>query len=232
MKKNLRAFFWVPRLGVGAALLAFFAVTSVSRADIDIVNSLGDTKVNDAPASGNPFKVEEFSTTVSGQISGVILSLNFNAAAVAAHSPLDVYIYNATGSGPTGSGFLLGTITPTTTGDHQYTVAGLQAYSLTAGQDYAIGIDETLGSGTVGWEYAALNSPNTGTGGSFLEAYNSVAGNSPWVESSPLQQRFMDVTVTPVPEPRTGAIMGIGALAIAGSHTLRRRIMAGSKTNA
>jgi hypothetical protein len=221
MKKNRRVFFWVPRLGVGAALLALFALTSVSRADIDIVNSLGDTKVNDAPASGNPFKVEDFSTTVSGQISGVILSLNFNAAAVAAHSPLDVYIYNATGSGPTGSGSLLGTITPTTTGDHQYTVSGLQAYSLTAGQDYAIGIDETLGSGTVGWEYAALNSPNTGTGGSFLGAYNSVAGTSPWVSSNPLQQRFMKVTA--VPEPMAGTLMGLGALAVAASHTLRRR---------
>lgn len=230
MKKNFRAFFGVPRLGVGAALLALFAFAAVSRADIDIVNSLGDTRAGDAPASNNPFKVEDFSTTVSGQISDVILSLNFNAAAVTAHSPLDVYIYNATGSGPTGSGSLLGTITPTTTGDHQYTVSGLQAYSLTAGQDYAIGIDETLGSGTVGWEYAALNSPNTGTGGSFLGAYNSVAGASPWVSSNPLQQRFMKVTV--VPEPMTGAIMGISALVIAGSHTLRRRIMAGSKTNA
>jgi hypothetical protein len=221
MKKNLRAYFGVLHLGVGAALLAPFAFTSVSRADVDIVNSLGDTRVADAPASGNPFKVEDFSTTVSGQISGVILDLNFNGVAVTAGSPLDVYVYGANGSGPTGSGFLLGTITPTTTGDHQYTVSGLQAYSLTAGQDYAIGIDETLGTGTVGWEYAAFNSPNSGIGGSFLGALNSTAGSAPWVNSNPLQQRFMDVTV--VPEPMTGAFLGFGVLALVATHRLRRK---------
>jgi hypothetical protein len=208
---------------MGAVCLALFASVSLSHADIDIVNSLGDTRVNDAPASGNPFKVEDFSTTVSGHISSVILSLNFNAAAVTADSPLGVYIYSATGSGPTGSSFLLGTITPTTTGDHAYTVSLTGSYSLTAGNDYAIGINEDISKGTVSWEYAALNSPNAGTGGSFLGAYNSVGGVSPWVASSPLQQRFMDVEVTPIPEPMTGAFMVLGALAIAASRTLRRR---------
>ena len=228
MKKNMGVFWGVPRAGVGVALLALFAFTSVSRADIDIVNSLGDSIAGEAAVSTRPYKAQDFSTIVSGQISGVVLDLNFNAAAVTAGSTLDVYIYNATGSGPTGIGFMLGTITATTSGANQYSVGHLQAFSLTAGQDYAIAVDIALpGSPTVAWEYAALNSPNTGTGGSFLNAYNSTNGISNWANAS--QQRLMAVTV--VPEPTTGAILGIGAVAIAASRTLRRRITAGSKTN-
>jgi hypothetical protein len=60
-----------------------------------------------------------------------------------------------------------------------------------------------------------------------LNAYNSTNGISNWANAS--QQRLMAVTV--VPEPTTGAILGIGAVAIAASRTLRRRITAGSKTN-
>ena len=228
MGKNLRTFFELARLGMGAALLALFAFTSVSRATV-IVDSLGDTRVGDA---NGLYKAEDFSTTVGGQISSVILSLNFNTAAVTAGSTLDVYLYSATGSGPTGSGFNLGTITATTAGDTQYTLSGsgLNAYSLIAGSDYAIVIDLALASGSVGWEYASAGSGNTGTGGSFLHAYNSNTGTSGWVQPSPDQQRFMEVDA--VPEPMTGAIMGIGALAIAAGHTLRRRKMAASPTNA
>ncbi len=220
MKKNLVAFFGVPRLGVGAALLALFAFTSVSRADIDIVNSLGDTIAGEAAVSTRPYKAQDFATTVSGQISSVVLDLNFNAAAVTAGSTLDIYIYNATGSGPTGSGFLLGTITATTSGANQYSVGSLQAYSLTAGQDYAIAVDIALpGSPTVAWEYADLGSPNAGTGGSFLNAYNSTNGISNWVNAS--QQRLMEVTV--VPEPATTTFMGFSALVIVFIHGLRRK---------
>jgi len=221
MKRNWRAFFGVPRLGVGAALLAFFAVTTVSRADIAIVNDLGDTITGEAGTTARPYKAQDFSTTVSGQISSVILDLNFNAAAVTAGSTLDVYIYNATGSGPTGSGSLLGTITATTSGAHQYSVNGLQVYSLTAGQDYAIAVDIALaGSPTVAWEYAASGAANApGAKGSFLNAYNMTNSTEGWVLQTG-QQREMAIAV---PEPMTGAILGLSALAIAASHTLRRR---------
>ncbi len=229
MKKNLGTFFGVPRLGLGAGLLVLFVSTSISRADIDIVNSLGDTIAGEAAVSTRPYKAQDFSTTVGGQINSVILDLNFNAAAVTAGSTLNVYIYNATGTGPTGIGFLLGTITASTSGANQYSLANLQAYSLTAGLDYAIAVDIAIpGSPTVAWEYATTGSPNAGTGGNFLNAYNSTNGINNWVNAS--QQRLMAVTV--VPEPMTGAILGLGALAIAASRTLRRRKTAGSKTNA
>jgi hypothetical protein len=60
-------------------------------------------------------------------------------------------------------------------------------------------------------------------GGSILNGYYSTTGSGGWGLSA--QQRFLEVDV--VPEvPMTGMVMGIGALAIAAGHTLRRKLCA------
>lgn len=209
---------------MGAAILALVASALVACAQsVDVVNSLGDTRAGDENSTPRYTRIQEFSTTVSGNISSVTLALNFNLAQVG--SVLDVYIYDATGSGSgNGSGSLfnisnptlLGTITPTsgqTGSDLQFSVSGLDLYALSAGQDYAIVIDSYLNGHNVAWEYAAVGSANAGTGGAFNGAYNYAASSGPEYLSVN-QQRFMDVSVTSVPEPSSTAFLGFGGMAL------------------
>jgi len=56
---------------------------SISRAQIDIVNSLGDGYVNASAKSTNPYKSQGFYTDGGGLISSITLGLNFNASATA-----------------------------------------------------------------------------------------------------------------------------------------------------
>ena len=213
MRKYWTTFFWIPRLGIGAALLALFVFTSASHASVVIVNNLSN------PLSGvsapNYGFAQDFSTgTGSGLISSVTLVLNIDTV-----NSVGVYIYNASAdpTGPTGSGTLLGTITATATGNHQqYTLSGpsLATYSFTAGSDYGIVIAT---SSSIQWNY---DNPNTGfTGvGAFLDPYWYDSG---WHAGAGAFGLGVDV----VPEvPMTGMFMGIGALAIAAGHTLRRKL--------
>jgi hypothetical protein len=176
MRKYWTTFFGIPRLGMGAALLALFAFTVTSRASVTIVSDLTAVPNGDLPVNPpSSYKSEGFSvfSGFGGKISSVTLYLNFNTVG----STLNVSLYSANLSGVPGSGALipLGTITSAySSGDHPYTLsgAGLANYSLTAG-NYAVVINESLGgSATVLWELAK-GPYNTGTGGVFLPEYYS-----------------------------------------------------------
>jgi hypothetical protein len=211
-------------LGVGAVVMGIFASASVSRAD-NLINDLSAAPAGEADPS--EYLAQDFSTAVSDPVLGVTLDLDFNAVAVAAGvgAVMDVYVYNASAGGPGSSlphNGLLGTVTPTVAGAHDYAV-NIQAghnFSLTAGQDYAIVLDTALGSGTVAWEYATsanAATANAGNGGTFLSSYSS-PDESLWtgnvVDTFQLQV---------VPEPATNAFLGLGVLALLAIQRMRRK---------
>lgn len=225
MKTNLGTLLSLPRLGVGAAFLGLLAFAPVSRASV-ILDNLGVLNGGHVTPNTTSYKTEGFSVSsgFAGRISSVTLALQFDSTSVTAGSILSILLYSANGSGQPGSSALitLGTITAANAGaDHLYTLSGasLANYSVTVG-NYAIVINEYLSSGKVAWETA--NAGNSGTGGSFTGEYFSANGSTHWT-SSGIGKRGLEVDV--VPEvPMTGMLMGIGALCLAGGHTLRRKL--------
>jgi hypothetical protein len=228
MRKHLTTFFWISRLGTGAAFLALFAFTAASRAGIVIVSNL-ITPIDST--SGHPYMSQEFGTTVSGQINNITLDMHFTSAGSIVVSIYDMGT-SSTGAPPSGTGYTLGTITvsgpsaPNGTDYYLNGSDGLASYSLAAGHYYDLVVHVPA---SAGWEYLTYASGNnSGTGGSFVSpngAYNSPNGVS-WSNSGiSTQEREMELDV--VPEvPMTGMVMGIGALAIAAGHTLRRKLCA------
>jgi hypothetical protein len=75
-EKNLKTFLWVPRLGVGAALLALSAFTSVSRAGLyeitfnDGNGNVGSGQIDVESASGNSYAVSGSLDVTAGQAIG------------------------------------------------------------------------------------------------------------------------------------------------------------------
>jgi hypothetical protein len=76
MRKDLGMFFWLPRLGVGAALLALLAFTSVSRAALYEITfndrniNVGSGQIDVESASGNSYAVSGSLTVTAGQALG------------------------------------------------------------------------------------------------------------------------------------------------------------------
>jgi hypothetical protein len=213
-------------LGVGAVALGVFASATVSHAAI-LINDLTAPTAGEAGVVAGPYLSQDFSTPVPGPMLGVTLDLNFSAAAVTAGTPLDVFVYHATASGPTGPlAFfgLLGTVTPTVAGANDYAVNIIPGhnFALTPGQDYAILFDTTLASGTVAWEYstsanaAAANTAHAGQG-AFLSGYTAPDGST-WTATS--GDAFQ---VQVVPEPATTAFIGFGALALLAIQRMRSK---------
>jgi hypothetical protein len=76
MRQKLGMFFGLPRLGVGAALLALFAFTSVSRAALYEITfndrnvNVGSGQIDVESASGNSYAVSGSLTVTAGQALG------------------------------------------------------------------------------------------------------------------------------------------------------------------
>ena len=223
--KNEKPIMSVNRLGVGAVVVGLLASASVSEAQRAIINDL--TGPNLGQLASGPYEAQDFSTTYSGLITSATIDLNFNATAVTAGAVLDVYIYNATASGPTTPlplFGLLGSITPTSVGAFNYTVHLIGApQSVTAGQDYAIIIDTSIGGlGTVAWQYATsanAATDNAGNLGAFLSGYTS-PDLSTWSATAMTGNAFQ---LSVVPEPSTNACIGVGALALLAINKMRRK---------
>ena len=217
MKKNF-AMFGLPRWGVGAALLALFALAPASRAALDIeVNNLAATTTLYATAGG--YYGQEFTMdSSSGNLSILTLKLDSSGGGTA-----DIYLYNVSGGVPTaGSGVVIGHVLTGTT----FNLTSNP--NLNANASYAILVHDT--GGDVRWNYTA--STATGGNGSFPspEVYGDGASIWNFTGGNYFQ---MELGVDVVPEvPMTGLVMGIGALAIAAGHTLRRKIKAVSPANA
>ena len=239
MRKYLTTF-GVSCVGISAAVLVLLASAAVSRAGIVIVSNSSNYKNNGSTAhNSNAFKAESFDTgNIGGPISfsqiQITLGLNFTGV-----NSANVYLYTANaGSGlPATSGILIGTVSGTGYGLDTVTFnsTGL-AQSLAANSAYAIVID-TSGTGgisatggAVGWEYAGYSStptPTTSGIGTFFDPgawdYVSKTGWANTASGVTNQLRILDIEE--VPEvPMTGVAMGLGALAIAASHTLRRKL--------
>jgi hypothetical protein len=168
MRKHLTTFFWISRLGTGAAFLALFAFTAASRAGIVIVSNL-ITPIDST--SGHPYMSQEFGTTVSGQINNITLDMHFTSAGSIVVSIYDMGT-SSTGAPPSGTGYTLGTITvsgpsaPNGTDYYLNGSDGLASYSLAAGHYYDLVVHVPA---SAGWEYLTYASGNnSGTGGSFV----------------------------------------------------------------
>ena len=213
----------VSGLAVGAIALSVFATATTSQA-ATLINDLTAATTGEAGIGAGPYLAQDFSSTVTGPLSGLTLDLNFSQAAVTAGTPLDIFVYNANGSGPVSPlpfFGLLGTVTPTVAGANNYSVSIIPGhnFALTPGQDYAILMDTTLASGSVAWEYtttAGAAAANAGNLGTFLSAYSAPDGFT-W---SPSESTFQ---LQVVPEPATNVFIGFGALALLAIQRIRKQ---------
>jgi len=221
MKKNLVMFFGLSRWGVGAAFLALCAFTSISRADVDILNNLAGAGGVGTYPTGSAYNqssgslAEEFTPGSSANISSVVLSLNFSASDSAS-----VYLWDVTGgsglpSGLTG-GTLLGSVNQSSS-----VINGLNV-ALTGGNTYAIILGPDV-NGQMSWNTTAAagnNVAGTSVNGGFFNV-----GFGWQDEPSAINQVNFQMEITAVPEvPMTGAVMGFGVLAIAVCGILRRNL--------
>ena len=219
MKKNF-GMFGLPRWGVGATLLALCVFAPASRAALDIeVNNLAASTTGFATAGG--FYGQEFTMdSSSGNLSILTLKLASSGSGTA-----DIYLYNVSGGVPTaGSGVIIGHVLTGTT----FNLTGNP--TLNANASYAILVHDT--GGDVRWNYTSDNhSGGAGNGGLFPSSEVFGDGGSSW-SFTPNNYFQMELGVDVVPEvPMTGLVMGIGALAIAAGHTLRRKIKTVSPVN-
>ena len=212
-------------LGMGAALLALCACAPASRAAI-IVDNTADT--SGGHTGGTQQIIQDFTTTVSGKINLVTLNLSSTVG-----GSLNVFLYSGQATS-TSAGTLvgqLGTLTLGTGGDQSLSLSGasLTGFNLTSGTVYGIKISVNP---NIGWQFTTSATTAAGSNGSFdAHAWgDSGSGGVTWTQPSPGAYGIMAVSV--VPEvPYTGLAMGIGALAIAAGHTLRRKSKAGSPVN-
>jgi hypothetical protein len=211
------------KLGVGFVFSFLIGLTSLSRASVTIVDDTSDTFAGMNASGSDPYKAQIFSVgSTGGQISSVSLDLDFTGSG-ANGATISVLLYNATGTAVGSEIGTLGTITGTGTGATLYSATGLASDSLTAGNDYAIVIQEANGGpSAVDWEYATSGSASTGSG-SFVSVSNvKSTDGATWVNDNTHPQYIMGISV--VPEPAAwGAISGISLLGLCGIRTLRER---------
>jgi hypothetical protein len=223
MRKYLTTFTGVSCVGISAAVLVLLASAAVSRAGIVVVNNTGVTPVT-VPGPNGGYYAQEFVANNSGEVDN--LSLVLYSGTTAMGSKLSVWIASDTGSGPGSSAnwTSLG-LTPSLSvskGYKTYTL-DVSAYDFTikTGNSYDIIIDVNIsGPPITGWESTGSTTTtgfgNTYWGGTSGSSWNTTSGN--------LKGQF-EMGVEVVPEvPMTGMTMGLGALAIAVSHTLRRKL--------
>ena len=238
-------------LSSGVVLLALFAFTSVSRADFTVADNLdgNSAKISGYTASGGAgteFKAQMFTTgSEGGDIS--LLDLYLSVYGISGTPTMNVYVYDVTGGSISSSPIdLLGTVAFTSATSNSFEVDIENTIYLSPDTDYAIAIDAKAlnsGSATVGWAFfsAAVTGINFSGDGTMPPASSpGVTGNNgDYTPAGPShgsggldvtwgilqsQQRLLDIHLVPVPEPTTGAIIGISALCLAAGRTLRRRI--------
>ena len=213
MKKNLGTFFGLSHLGVGAALLALCAFTTVARADL--INTL--TASTTTQVSGTPFAQVFTMVGSDGNISSLILELSSVVGGTA-----NVDLYDVSAGAPGSLLQILGSVTAAAVGDNQQiTINPLNSYTLIQNTQYAIVLQNPT-SGSIAWDDVAGTASGGAApalGGEYY--YNGSAWNT-WNAGRSFQ---LDLQTTPVPEvPMTGMVMGFGALAIAIGRNLRRKL--------
>ena len=210
MKNNLRMLFWHTRRGVGVALLALLAFTSILRADVVTLNNTGGSSDGSTIGTSGGWIAEQFQTGVGGDLTGLALQLNFTAA-----SSANVYI-----TSDLSTFTLVGTVSSGTVGNNQIISLSLLTNPyLAAGTSYLIALEPSNAS--VAWDYTR----NSASGGDGVFQGNVYSQNSGVNWNGYDQGAYMQMNLTVVPEvPKTGMVMGFGALAIAMGETLRRKL--------
>jgi hypothetical protein len=187
MRKNLGMFFGLPRLGVGAALLALFAFASVSRAGLYIITfddrngNAGSGQIDVESASGNSYAASGSLDVTAGQALGDwTLYTTGGTTPYPGYitSPLNAFLYN-NAVYPTGQNPQYGDNGPL-----------LDVYGLLFTQDNG---------------HKELNLWGN-TNGIYTLGSN-IGGQTVTVDIS-----FGGTTITPVPEPINCALAGFGLI--------------------
>ena len=217
---------WLPCMAVACIM----SLAPVAHAQT-VVNDLGDNLSGQFVGVGNDM-AETFSTgTSTGDITQIILSLDFAGA-----SQARIFFYTTTGA-PTGYETLqIGTVSTSdyigqnSSGQNLYSVelnaGAVAANPLSANTDYAISVEGQGAGDNLYWDSIASGSASTGTG-SFLGAYYVSFGN--W-NSAPSEMLGMEVDV---PEP-SGLVLVIcgGIILLALRRGLAFRISAANCSKA
>lgn len=207
MKKNLGTFWGSPRLGVGAVIIGLWALTVASRADIVVVDNT--TVPGTTPYQQLYQQAQVFTMGANEDLSKLTLVLSGTGSR-------DVQIWNWASGAPT-TMVLNGDLGNISQAVNTVSAAGV---SLTGGNTYAVVLGLT-GANTLGWGYVASTAYSSGDGSSLPSGGGLYYNNSGW---TPVSGNNFRMSLTAVPEvPITGIFMGIGALAIAAGHSLRRK---------
>jgi hypothetical protein len=211
MRKNLGMFFGLSRCGAGAVLLALCAFATVSRADVVVNNTGGNSSYSGGVALGEVFTM----SGTSGDLASLVLQLFSSAGGVA-----EVDLFSISSGAPSSELYDLGNVTVGAGNNQLVSVTSLpNNVLLNANTTYAI-VLEAPSSGSLAWDgISGTASGGTGPalGGEYYES------GAVWFSSNPNASFQMNLqTTTPVPEvPMTGVVMGFGALAIALGRKLR-----------
>jgi hypothetical protein len=209
---------WVLYLAVSGAA----GMASVTCAQVAVVNDTSDVLENQFVGVGNDM-AETFSTGLGGgDISQIILSLNFAGA-----SQTGIFLYTTSGAPESYETLQIGTVSTSdyigqnSDGQDLYRVAlsagTVAANPLAEDTDYAVSVEGQGAGDNLYWDSTSSGDNSTGTG-SFLGAYYVASGV--WHSDSSIMPG-MEVDVSPVPEPSAGelAFLSVIVLLIFGRFT-------------
>jgi hypothetical protein len=220
------------RIGLGGN--AFLLLTAAATASLAansanaavIVSNLTDTS-NEHENSASDSMGQDFTTGSSSvTLDALTLSLDITSGTPTA----TVYLYATSAGGePAGSSLLTATFTATSTGSQNavFTINTADP-TLSANTQYIVVLYEP--ASTIEWNATASSGSDvTASGTMGTDYYNNGNGSTPGSDwegyyASEYLQFEADSGVSAVPEgPKTGLLMGFGALAVASGSLLRRK---------
>ena len=187
------------KLTISLAVVGIFTLGSVASASVVVDNTSG------APGLSSPNDYAMQSFTTAGN-SGDISQLSLQIASTVTGT-VDVYLFDASQNQiPTANGFDDLGVVNLATGNNLLSVVlnptFVAAHPLSASTVYAIVLGQSTG---VTWQYTAPGDLN------FAGAFDASSLNGSYTATAG-EERIMSLSVTPVPEPITQAMMILGSV--------------------
>ncbi|MGD1089533.1 MAG: choice-of-anchor R domain-containing protein [Verrucomicrobiota bacterium] len=205
-------------LTILAAITGILAPRQVPAQATVYVSNISDTTADTVEALGANWLAAEFTTGAdSGGYSLDSVDLLFSDTSGSSGSGFVLMLYaNSSGQPDSSIGTLSGSSAPDTAGTYNYTASGI---TLSPSTPYWLVARPTALTGPYLWNYTASTSYTSSDGWIMNTARydSSDAHGSYWTSNSGDALQF-DVDATPVPEPQTIALAGLGLL------FLRRKI--------
>lgn len=192
-------------LALSLTLVGLLSIGSVACASVEVIGNLSDSPSADGTSAANTQKAQQFTSNVSAAINNVILELNVGAAN-GEQVALNVIMYADAGSGPTGAGTTIGTVTTSASLGLQQITMNLtdSSYLLTSGNQYELALDTTGSPTSAGVDSVGFEATTTLTSG----MGNKYTYNGAWTQTAPNNQYMFEIDAVPEPISHSLAIFG------------------------